>query len=1046
LETAISQSNGTLILNSDVTKDSSEFDKYKDGIVINKNITIIGNGFTINANNDGRIFFLNSGFTLTLINITLANAHVSLDGGNDVRQGGAIYTDGGNIIISNSRFSNNSVDLDGKGYGGAIYVSNGNLNITDSQFDNNKGRQGGAISLDDSTAWISNTIFSENMGNYHAAAINSDHSDLTVLNSTFSFGKTGMSDGAGIYVNYGNLFVEGTKFLNNTASTYGGAIYNSRANSIIKNCVFNGNYAAQDGGAVYNYYGNIDIINSVFSHNTGYYYGGVIYTYNGVINITDSTFSDNIGFWGGVIYNTVTKMTISNSSFYNNKAMWGENMASVIVNTGNLTIEDSIFENNTADTNGAIYNIGDVLISNSIFKNNVASDGNNVIMNDNGNKKGTMTIIDSTFENTIGTGNIIYNANAANLIMKNNKIISNDISLENDGAVSLFNNSMDSKESYDILNNGVINSEVILTYHNSSTNVNEEVTLKASLTDDAGNVIYSDSGLDFNVDNMLVNTTFADGFYEVTYIPKATGSFVLSGNYSKGSNVTVNNGVLTVNKKNLTITVNDTDFIYGVGGEVEIVADAPINGTVSVDFNGKTFDVELVDGKGSFTVDGDVTPGEYPVSVEFAGNDVYAPVAVNSSLTVSYGDIDLDISVSVDKETVTKGDNITVTVVVKNNGDKVIAYLNGKLADSFKLVSVDASKGTFDSDSGLWYIGPLGSGESVYLILTLEAINVGINNEEFVIFVNGTDFNKSSLVSIEVQDNKTDSNNTDVDKNLTFTVNGTNFVYGVGGEVDIVTDVPINGTVSVEFNGKTFEVELVDGKGSFTVDGDVTPGEYPVSVEFAGNDVYAPVAVNSSLTVSYGDIDLDISVSVDKETVTKGDNITVTVVVKNNGDKVIAYLNGKLADSFKLVSVDASKGTFDSDSGLWYIGPLGSGESVYLILTLEAINVGINNEEFVIFVNGTDFNKSSLVSIEVQDNKTDSNSTDVDTDDSNQSDDNQSDESIQFDEEIIGNDGSYNGYILNSNNNYSSVEKTGNPILLLLLVLLALPFVRRFKK
>ena len=299
LETAISQSNGTLILNSDVTKDSSEFDKYKDGIVINKNITIIGNGFTINANNDGRIFFLNSGFTLTLINITLANAHVSLGGGNDVRQGGAIYTDGGNIIISDSRFSNNSVDLDGKGYGGAIYVSNGNLNITDSQFDNNKGRQGGTISLDDSTAWISNTIFSENMGNYHAAAINSDHSDLTVLNSTFSFGKTGMSDGAGIYVNYGNLFVEATKFLNNTASTYGGAIYNNRANSIIKNCIFNGNYAAQDGGAVYNYYGNIDIINSVFSHNTGYYYGGVIYTYNGVINITDSTFSDNIGFWVG---------------------------------------------------------------------------------------------------------------------------------------------------------------------------------------------------------------------------------------------------------------------------------------------------------------------------------------------------------------------------------------------------------------------------------------------------------------------------------------------------------------------------------------------------------------------------------------------------------------------------------------------------------------------------------------------------------------------------------------------------------------------------
>ena len=272
-------------------------------------------------------------------------------------------------------------------------------------------------------------------------------------------------------------------------------------------------------------------------------------------------------------------------------------------------------------------------------------------------------------------------------------------------------------------------------------------------------------------------------------------------------------------------------------------------------------------------------------------------------------------------------------------------------------------------------------------------------------------------------------------KNLTITVNDTDFIYGVGGKVEIVADAPINGTVSVKFNGETFEVELVDGKGSFTVDGDITPGEYPVSVEFAGNDEYAPAAVNSSLTVSYGNIDLDISVSVDKETVNKGDNVTVTVIVKNNGDKVITYLNGKLGDSYKLISVDASKGTFDSDSGLWYIGPLNNGESVYLILTLEAINVGINDVELVIFVNGTDFNKSSSVSIEVQDNKTDSNGTDVDTEDSNQS-----------DKEIISNDESYNGSILNSNNNYSSLEKTGNPILVLLLVLLALPFVRRFKK
>ena len=287
------------------------------------------------------------------------------------------------------------------------------------------------------------------------------------------------------------------------------------------------------------------------------------------------------------------------------------------------------------------------------------------------------------------------------------------------------------------------------------------------------------------------------------------------------------------------------------------------------------------------------------------------------------------------------------------------------------------------------------------------------------------------------------------------------FVLDPNGKFIVKEGATLDVTAATKFEtSKTnFQVEdggilKIGGGATFTVQGDMGSADSATGSVVADNSTFYAEANDTAVgniniknlsVQNNGTVQAEGSISV-KETVDKEDSVTVTVVVKNNGDKVIAYLNGKLADSFKLVSVDASKGTFDSDSGLWYIGPLGSGESVYLILTLEAINVGINNEEFVIFVNGTDFNKSSSVSIEVQDNKTDSNSTDVDTDDSNQSDDNQSDESIQFDEEIIGNDGSYNGYILNSNNNYSSVEKTGNPILLLLLVLLALPFVRRFKK
>ena len=117
---------------SDVEINSSEFD---DGILINKNVTIDGNGHFIDARSNNRIFnVVNS--SLTLKNITLKNGFY--DG-----YGGAICAESSVINLEDVVFSNNVALI-----GGAIMANNTDINmINNVVFDNNGAYIGGAIAI-----------------------------------------------------------------------------------------------------------------------------------------------------------------------------------------------------------------------------------------------------------------------------------------------------------------------------------------------------------------------------------------------------------------------------------------------------------------------------------------------------------------------------------------------------------------------------------------------------------------------------------------------------------------------------------------------------------------------------------------------------------------------------------------------------------------------------------------------------------------------------------------------------------------------------------
>ena len=149
--------------------------------------------------------------------------------------------------------------------------------------------------------------------------------NLTETNSTYN-----NNSGGAIY-NAGNLTETNSTYNNNNAY-YGGAIYND---GIINsnNNTYNNNTAAEKGGAIYNA-GNLTETNSTYNNNSGRDIGG------GAI--------DN--HWEGTL-------TETNSTFIGNTASHG--IGGAILNEGILTVNGSIFTNNTArNGGGAIYNGG----------------------------------------------------------------------------------------------------------------------------------------------------------------------------------------------------------------------------------------------------------------------------------------------------------------------------------------------------------------------------------------------------------------------------------------------------------------------------------------------------------------------------------------------------------------------------------------------------------------------------------------------------------------------------------------------------------------
>ena len=289
----------------------------KRGIRINKNLTINGNGHTLDGLSQSRIFLVRYGLIdnnhVVLNNIKFTNGNTDL-------YGGAIFNYG-NLTVNNCVFTNNYA----KYCGGAIN-SVGHLNLKNSNFTKNTaGGDGGAVltfSIDKAVEffkkiYVDRTPEGEMEFVFNATlTIDLSYGTNYVSNCIFT-NNIAKGRGGGAIYGFTHLNINSCTFKSNQANEHGGAVFANK-NLVLKNSKFTNNKVSKNGGAVYFrcHEQSGSYVNKTWVPKIKYYSA----------NITNCAFSKNTAKKGGAIYGFLDvasdkkRMKVNKCNFTANKA------------------------------------------------------------------------------------------------------------------------------------------------------------------------------------------------------------------------------------------------------------------------------------------------------------------------------------------------------------------------------------------------------------------------------------------------------------------------------------------------------------------------------------------------------------------------------------------------------------------------------------------------------------------------------------------------------------------------------------------------------
>lgn len=333
--------------------------------------TIDGGGkITLSGGHSLRLFSVNSGVSLTLKNIVLANGYGSSSDGGTIYNAGHLILDHATIRdAGNSNF-----------YGGAI-ATTGAVDVTNSSFINNIAGSGGAIYATGANALVSisasdfreNSVSSTNPASKRGGAIYLANSAQLTLSSAQVYSNTG-AYGSGIANENGSVTLSDVTLAYNKSSGTGngGGIYNLGTANLTNVTALQNSIRTGDGGGMYNK-GTATLSHVTFTFNSSSYGGGIANDH-GTLTVTDSLFSSNSAnvAGGGGIASEYGTMTLANVTLADNFA--SGDAGGVENGKGTATLTNVTISGNTASSGGGMWNLfgGSASLTNVTFYGNRA--------------------------------------------------------------------------------------------------------------------------------------------------------------------------------------------------------------------------------------------------------------------------------------------------------------------------------------------------------------------------------------------------------------------------------------------------------------------------------------------------------------------------------------------------------------------------------------------------------------------------------------------------------------------------------------------------
>ena len=847
--------NSTIYLSHNYTYNASTDENFKNGIVISRNLTIYGNGVTIDGSKTARIFNVtNSTFNVKFYNINFIN-------GKTDNNGGAIY--GGNAY--DSTFTNNKANQDG----GAIYQGN----ATNCTFSNNNAKYGGSIYQGNAT----NCTFNENRAledGYGGALFSSNAYNCLFTKNTASI-KGGAIHGGNAY----NCTFNENRALENG---YGGAIYQGNA----YNCTFNKNKADSYkfdegcGGAI----AYVNAYNCTFTQNYARYMGGAIF----LGHAYNCTFNGNNATKSGAIHSG----NAYNCTFINNKATYG---GAKCYNTA----DNCTFTNNTATYGGAIYQGNAILCrfnNDTTYETNIIRARINVLNYTSPYQSGEKLKF-----SLIADGKLYDGFNTTIAIYKDGSLFKTVYALTGEGwvvdlipgeytAVLNLTDYPDEQPSNTTITVLKINTTITIDPI-SNVNVGEEVTINYTTN--------SNGTATIKINNQTITGN--------KFTPTQSGPYTVTVELAENDYYTAaTNQTTFAAQNNTTVTINPIPNVT-VGQEITINYTTNSNGTATIKVNGEP----ITDGKFTPTQE-----GTYNVTIEIAENDYYTAATNQTTFTVEKTNTTILISPIIDYVV---GETIPITYTTNSNGTATIKVngeiipdgnftptkagtynLTIEIAENdYYTAATNQTTFTVEKTNTTILISPIIDyvvGETIPITYTTNSNGTATIkvNGEIIPDGNFTPTKAGTYnLTIEIAEN---DYYTAATNQTTFTVEKTNTTilispiidYVVGETIPITYTTNSNGTATIKVNGQP----VTDAKFIPT-----KAGTYNLTIEIQENDYYTQATNQTTFTV--GKLASQIITSPITATYNVAKNLVITL--KDSNGKAIkgAILTVNLGSSKK---------------------------------------------------------------------------------------------------------------------------------------------------